>query len=724
MDQGNGTAQTQSDAIGIADILRILARRKLMIIGIMLVCLVASAVYTSRQPKKYEAECRIDIDLNTPKSSLDLQSSNSGSSSTDQKMATQLGIITSQSIAWDVINKLKLTSNPDFVGRVAAQSPAPLSSLSDIDRYSLIRSFQGGLTVQFERGTEIAQIRYKSISPILAAQIANAVAESYIQHNFETKYTTTRTTSTWLNGQLQTLRTQVSDAEQEFADFQKKTGLLQTDESHSALQDRINQLNTALSTAQTARILKEIAFRESASADPDQVLPSAALPTLVALRNQHATLESEYASLTTKYGDAYPRVVQLKNELTQVQAGIDSQIKRGRQQLELEYRAAMANEDQLRAAVEAQKEEIFSMNENALRYSILQRQVVSVRDLYEDLTRKLQEAQITSGLSSDTISVIDRALAPSVPTEPRRSLNLEVGLLLGVVLGIATAFLLDNLNTTVRSLEDVARYSGLPVLGLIPHAPLKQRNGRDATPDEAKGPVGPRVLQDTRSHFAESFRILRSSILLSSAGGPPQFILVCSAWPFEGKSTVSLNLSMTLAQAGKKVLLVDGDLIRPSLHSKLGVGAGDVGLSSLLTTAEYVSPASYVHPGVTVPTLDFLPAGKIPPASAELLMSQKMSELLKEWRTMYDFVVVDSAPVLAVSDSSSLASIADATIMVVRAGVTRRQSLRALRDTITSVRGKIAGVLLNDVETNSDLYYDYYGGKGKYGVYYSENSNE
>ncbi len=226
--------------------------------------------------------------------------------------------------------------------------------------------------------------------------------------------------------------------------------------------------------------------------------------------------------------------------------------------------------------------------------------------------------------------------------------------------------------------------------------------------------------QHEQSLYAESFRNLRSTLLLSSAGAPPQLIAICSAWPQEGKSTIAINLATILAQARKRVLLVDADLKRPTLHSKLGLERASVGLSGLLTTPEHLATKNYVHSGVLEQSLDFLAAGLIPPSSAELLMSTRMTALLEEWRTQYDFVVIDTAPVLAVSDASALVAAMDTIVLVVRAGVTGRKSLRTARDFIAGVRGKIAGVVLNDVKSTSEAYYGYYGEKGNYGSYYSE----
>jgi polysaccharide biosynthesis transport protein len=714
--------------VGLPEIYRLLKRRKWLVLLIVVIFVAGSAIYTLRLPKRYEALCKIDIDLSTPKSVLALDSQSSASAATEQKMATQLSILGSQAIAWKVIEELKLDANPAFTGNTSGAARKPLNSLTDQERYSLIRLFQSGLGVQLERGTEIVQIRYRSTSPSLAATIANTVAAKYIQRNFETKYNTTHETSAWLQDQLETLRHQVDADQRNFEDFQKRTGLLQTDEGHNAIVDRLAQLNTALSTAQTQRIIKEVTFRESMVSDPDQISPSSNFPGLSALRAQKVTLESQYASLSPKYGDSYPRVAQTKSELAEVNRSIASELRRGRNQLELDYKLALENENKLRVATEAQKQQIFSMNEDALHYSILQSQVASGRALYQDLTRKLQEAQITSGLSSDTISIIDPALTPNIPSEPRRALNIEAGSLLGLVVALAVVFLIENANATIRTGEDIYRYSGLPVLSIVPHLSPNQRSGKLIGRKEGTGAsealgLEPRVLQYPQSHFAESFRVLRSALLLSLAGDPPQLIVICSAWTKEGKSTITINLATVLGQMNRRVLLVDADLRRPSLHHKLGLPKTDKGLSNLLAVSQSPPLVEYLHPTSIFPGLDFLPAGPLPPSSSELLMSPRMSELFEEWRKVYDFIVVDTAPLLAVSDTTALVATSDTTVVVVRDDATRKQSLQAVRDTIVSVRGRVAGVVLNDVKTSSEAYYAYYGNQDGGASYYAEADN-
>jgi polysaccharide biosynthesis transport protein len=721
------SAPEPDSQVGVLEIFRILDRRKWIILACVVASLVVTYIYTSRLPRIYTAMVRVDIGLNQA-ASIKLADSSQAEAQTGAKLDTQLGIIKSQSLAWDVIKRLHLYADPAFMGAhpyPANQDPAKISNAI---RLNLSSHFVGALGVQFERGTEIADIQYSSTDPALSARIANEVAESYSDRNFQSKYASTLKATTWLNQQLDGIRKTIIQQDQKFADFQQKTGLLQTDESHNPILDKLLQLNSALGTAQAQRIVKEDLYRASSTVEPDELLPTTTFPALMSLRTQEAQLDGDYASLSAKYGDAYPRVAQLKKQMAQLQVAIDREVNRAKKQIETGYTSALTNEHSLESAVETQKQLIFSTNQDALQYTILQRQVASTRAMYEELVRKLQEAGITAGLSADTIAVVDEALPPIVPSGPHKTLNMEVGFVIGLLLGVGIAVLLELLNSSIQTMEDITSYAGLPALGMIPHAENGQPSILASRFSRKKEPIVSqrmafRITDDSWSQFAEAFRALRSSLLLSSAGSPPQLLLVCSSWPNEGKSTTAINLGTVLAQAGKRVLLVDADLRRPSLQRYYQIGGHSVGLSEILSGAPY-DHEKFVYPDPAVPHLQLLPAGAIPPSSSELLMSAQMTTLLEEWRRIYDFIVIDSAPILAISDALFLASAADAVVIVVRAGSTPKKALRTLKESILKVRGKIAGVLLNDVRSKSHAYYDYYGGKGgKHDYYYSSDKN-
>ena len=715
------SAPQPDSQVGVLEIFRILDRRKWIIFACVVASVAVTYIYTSRLPKIYTAMVRVDIGLNQA-ASIRLSDSVQAEADSSTKLDSQLAIIKSQSLAWDVIKRLHLYADPAFMGGhpfPANQDPAHISNAA---RLSLSSRFVGALSVSFERGTEIADIQYSSIDPALSARIANEVAESYSDRNFQSKYASTLKATTWLNQQLDGIRKTIVQQDQKFADFQQKTGLLQTDDSHNPILDKLLQLNSALGNAQAQRILKEDLYRASSSVAPDELLPASTFPALMSLRTQEAQLDGEYASLSAKYGDAYPRVAQLKKQMAQIQVAIDREVARAKKQIEAGYTSALTNEQSLERAVETQKQLIFSTNQDALQYTILQRQVASTRAMYEELVRKLEEAGITAGLSADTIAVVDEALPPIIPSLPHKTVNMEVGFVIGLLLGVGIAVLLELLNSSIQTMEEITSYAGLPALGIIPHA----ENGRPSTLaakfSRMKQPIVSdrmafRISDDSRSQFAEAFRALRSSLLLSSAGAPPQLILVCSSWPNEGKSTTAINLATVLAQADKHVLLVDADLRRPSLQRYYQIGVQSVGLSEILSGASY-DHENFIYPDPGVPHLQLLPAGAIPPSSSELLMSAQMTTLLEQWRHNYDFIVIDSAPILAISDALFLASVADAVVIVVRAGSTPKKALRILKESILKVRGKIAGVLLNDVRSASQAYYDYYGKGGKHDYYY------
>jgi capsular exopolysaccharide synthesis family protein len=702
-----------SSQIGPAAVFAILKRRFLILFISIVGCTVAAFFYTAQQPRIYEATATIDVDLTSPGAALNLSTVASGGGADQQKMATQLGIIQSQAIALDVLSALKLTNRPPF-----AAHASDLESLSAKEKTALIRRFQGGLSVQYQRGTEIAIIKYRSTDPHLAADVANGIADAYIHRKYQTRYDNSLEAGKILEVQLQRLQKEVADADQAFGNFQRETGLLQTDETHSSLIDRFNQLSSAISAAQIQRINKEIQYQESLRNEPDQVLPPDLLPTLQAARANLNTLQGEYVSLSSKYGESYPKMAQLKSQIAEAKATIASEIERGRSRLSLEFKASQQNEEALQHDTEAAKQQIFATNQNALKYVILQRDVQAKRALYEDLNTKLNEGQLTASLGGDQVAVLDRALTPDIPVSPRRLINISAGAFFGLFLGLGIVFLRESQDTVVRNINDAIELTGLPLLALVPKFSMGKGSKKSLSV-----PIFPAALSEQTSfQFGEAFRSLRSALLLSTPGSKPKVILISSAWPQEGKSVISAGLATILAQTGKRVLLIEADLRRPTLHEKLGTSKSDAGLSTILSSGSAARVAEYIQRFPELKTLEFLPSGPTPPSSSELLLSDEMGKLLEECRERYEFIVIDSPPILALSDSAVLAVRADATVLIARSAITKRQSLRRAAESLAAYNAKLVGIVVNDVSRESDSYTEYYGSLSSYGGYYGEQS--
>ncbi len=370
--------------------------------------------------------------------------------------------------------------------------------------------------------------------------------------------------------------------------------------------------------------------------------------------------------------------------------------------------------------MDKQKQEANKLNESAIEYTLLKRDVDTNRELYEGLLQKLKEAGVAAGLKSNNFRIVDGARPPTAPIEPNIPRNLLFAAVLGLVSGVGLAFLLEGLDNTVRTTEQAQLISGVASLGMIPLGSKSSREGPNpkrlviASSKEAVELV---TQVRPQSQMAESYRALRTSLLLSNIGAPPKVIMVTSALPQEGKTTTSINTAVVLAQKGVRVLLIDADLRRPSIHKTLGMGPHS-GLSNVLTGSTTVEQAITSSP--ILPNLFVLPSGTPPPNPAELLASANMRDLLNQLREQYDHVVIDTPPSLSVTDAVVLSPRADAVVLVIRSAQTTKQALRRSRDVLMQVNAKVVGVLLNAVDLSSPDYYYYYEYQGKYARYYRD----
>jgi capsular exopolysaccharide synthesis family protein len=420
-------------------------------------------------------------------------------------------------------------------------------------------------------------------------------------------------------------------------------------------------------------------------------------------------------------------VVETSNRLKQVDAAIQNEITKQTGRIKSDYEAAAGRERMLQAALEQQKQEATKLNESAIEYSILKREADTNRQLYDGLLQKLKEAGVTAGLQASNIRVVDAARVPLAPSKPDIPRNLGIALLLGLTGGVALAFVLEVLDNTVRTPEQVEAIAALPSLGIVPltagahQASLLAKKTRGLLTTKQvrpNGAVGLVAYSRPKSGIAESFRALRTSILLSSMGSPPKTIVVTSALPREGKTTTSVNSAVVLAQKGGKVLLVDADMRRPGVHQVMGLSARS-GLSTVLTGSD--SYANAILQSRQLNNLFVLPAGPTPPHPAELLGSPAMKKLLEQWSAVYDHIVIDTPPILSVTDPVVLSVEVDAVVLVIRSGQTSKDALRRARDLLTQVNARVMGVVVNAVDLQSpDLSYHYYYGSKYGGSYYED----
>ena len=715
--------EAREDRVSIVHLWRVLQKRRWLVLGSLATIVSLVTAISLALPKRYDASSRLLLDLEGSEDlGLDQVVMPIGID-LDTKLQTQIRIVQSDTIANTVIQQLGLQNNPAFIGKQAALPRRDFDSLDLQTRAALINGLHHYLTVQLVPKTEIMEIHFRSGDPKLAADVANAIASTYIEHNFQTKYQATLQTSEWLTKQLDDVRKNAEAAQEKVIAYQQKTGLYGTDETHNIVIDRLDLLNKALSEAEGDRIVKEARYRIAMTENPDLIANIAPESLLGALYKERAESRAEYAQLAAKYGASYPRVVQLQSQLHELDSSIAQEITKVSETLRAEYRASLKSEQMLQASLDKQKNDAYKMNQDAIQYGIMRREVESSRDLYEGLLKKLKEAGILAGLKSSNINIIDQASVPVVPVEPRIPLNIALGCMGGLLFGVALAFIVENVDSSIRTPEDIETYCSLPSLGIIPSVTVDnvqaQRNSARTGPPQLILPI---TMEHRNSGGAEAFRALRTSLLLSSPGAPPQVILVTSAMMQEGKSFTSMNLAVVLAQTGQKVLLVDSDMRRPAVNKYLGIPMNQ-GLSACLAgTADSAATIVKIE---EIPGLHVLSAGHMPPYPSEMLASEALPQLVQGWREQFRYIVIDTPPVLAVTDAVVSARVADVVVLVVRSEKTGRQSLLRTRDLLKKAHANIAGVVVNDLSFNSVEYRQYYGyyGKDHQGYYHNGNGN-
>jgi exopolysaccharide transport family protein len=716
------TIDALADQISIVQFWRVLQKRRWLVLGSLVAVVLMVAVISLLLPKRYDASSRILLDLEGTDGlgleqvvmpiGLDLNT----------KLETQIHIVQSDTIANSVIKQLELQHNKEFAAKLKAKPVPAFDSLGLEDRAMMGKLFHKSLNVQLIPKTQIVEVHFRSKDPQLAAQVVNAVANTYIEHNFQTKYKATLQTSDWLTKQLDDLKKHAEASQETLTAYQKKTGILGTDETHNIILDKLEELNKDLSAAEGDRIVKEAKYRIAMTENPELIANIAPESVLGALYKERAEVKSQYAQWAAKYGSSYPRVVQLQSQLNELDSSIIEEIKKVGDTVRAEYRAAQKSEEMLQASFDKQKGEAYKLNEDAIQYAILRRDVESSRDLYEGLLKKLKEAGIMAGLKSSNINIVDQASTPVEPVEPNIPLNLALALMGGLLGGVALAFVVENVDNSIRTPQDIETYCGLPSLGVIPSVALNGKNGHKLIARAGERQlILPVAMEQRNSGSAEAFRALRTSLLLSSPGAPPQVILVTSAMMQEGKSFTALNLAVVLAQTGQKVILVDSDMRRPAIHKYLGLPMNH-GLSACLAGTQ--EPDAVTIAVEEIPNLHVVPAGHMPPYPSEMLASEAMPRLVQNWREQYRYIVIDTPPVLAVTDAVVCARIADVVVLIARSEKTGRQSLVRTRDVLRKVRANIAGVVVNDLSFNSVEYRQYYGHYGsEYSYYYHDNGN-
>lgn len=675
---------------GVSEYLRVLLRNRWLIAMCGLGGLGMALLISLSMRAEYEATARlaVELDSSNPLSVVDQRYSPEGTQ-ISTKLETQLSILQSDAISRNVIDDLKLAGNCNFSKNTCSSPAMPFRTMAPKTRADLLEVYHKGFHAELVPRTQILEVKFRSTDPKLAADIANAVANVDIYQNFRQRIDGMERASSWLNGQLDDVKKQAEEAQTKFVAYQQQVGIIGGDENHNVVMNRVDELNRQLSTVEAERIVKEAQYRVAVSGDPELIAAVVPESVIQTLRKQQAELRVQNAELTAKYDDNYPRVGQLRSQLRDIQGTIDEEVRNIRKRIQQEYVAARNSEQMLQSALERQKQNALRVNASAVQYALLQRDVQASRNLYESLLKRLKDAGIDQGLRGNDLRLVDEAEIPTIPVRPRIPVNLLLGLFSGLVVGIAVGFMRTSFDQSIRTPDDVETQCLLPALAIVPRlSMMKPRSGVNQLLGQ---PVGlPVTLQHPESQAADAYRTLRTT-LLSSAEPKPRVICFVSGKGREGKSTSAVNTAVVFAQQGSRVLLVDADMRCPTIHSQFQTPL-EGGLSECLSRDCVPSPSQIANT-----TLFVLSAGARPPYISDLLSSTRMNVLLHQWRHEYDFVIVDTPPVLAFTDGVIMAGLADATVLVVRSMTTNRQALWHVRQRLERAHAHIYGVLLNDV---------------------------
>ena len=695
--------------------------------GIVLTCLgvsLATAVlynYTTRPV--YRATTQILIDRDTPNVLPNKELVELVQGGMDYYQ-TQYQLLKGRTLAERAVERLKLQTNPElatgpmmnpwervrgFFGRppsaVVDQSGLPLSPTA--------AAFRSRIDVDPLPGSRLVNLHFRAYDPQVAADAVNMLAQLYIEQSLELRYTTSTEATGWLSERLKEQQAKVEAAERALQEYREREGLVNQEERQGLVEQKLETLNGAVLDARTDRIAKESLYNQIAAQGPGQI---ESFPLVLgsepvqALKAELAQLQKEEARLADTLGDRHPDMVRVRGQIRATQEKIRSEMRGVASAAESEYRTALAKEARLAATLEAVKREAQETNRKGIDYAVLKREMETNRQLYQDLLTKTKQTGLETELKTTNIRVVEKAETPRGPVSPNKMRNYQVALILGLLVGIGLALGFEHLDNTFKTPEDVKEHLSVPFLGMVPDVSVKTAGGA------SRGPVATQVIRSANSAVGDAYRVLRTNLIFTSAETTGRVIMVTSAVPGEGKTTTLANLAAALAQNGAKVLAVDADLRRPTLNQHFGLQKTP-GLSDLIVGK---SAASQAIQSTRIDGLQLIPCGYQPPNPAELLGSPMMKQILDAIRAHYDWVLIDTPPLLAMADAPVLCSLVEGVVLVLAAEVATKPAVMRAIEQVQSVGGKVLGVVLNKVnlERNSYYYSQYYG--EYYRNYYAE----
>lgn len=723
------------EAPGLIEYWRLIQKRRVTILTVLFVTFTIVLIATLKEKRMYQATALIEVQRENPDIPT-LQDLFQVENVSDVYLETQYRILRSDNLARSVITQLNLNQNPEFATLernwlATARAGASTQEISVIPYNAstttkisdeVLKAFEKRLDVEPITRSRLIEISFESQDPRLAADVVNSLDSSFIEENVQARWQASQNASKWLGKQLLDMKALLEKSEDELQSYASDNGLLFLETGNgrdeNIVVQRLQKLQDELTEAQSDLYEKHSRYRLVQQGDFASLPDVFDNKLMQDLTEKLAELESERSQLATTFHPAYPRLKAVQNQIDELESILSHQQQNAADTIARNYNAAVDRVKMLQDAFEEQQKEANLVAEKSVKYNILKREADTDKDLYVGLLQKLNQTEVSNSLKAANIRVVDTAYPPKKPVRPRILLNLSVALVFGLCLGIGGAFIQEHLDNTFRTIEEVERRLRVPMLACIPA--LKLTNGHDGAhgfyarakalrggdthaPNEAQHWNRIEGNGDNRA-LVEAFHALRTSVLLSTAKRPPTSLLITSAQPSEGKTTVAANLAISLAQLGERVLIIDADLRRPNVHSFFGVPNAR-GLANFLTgTASWKSLLIPAAPsGLTV-----LPGGPPPPNPADLLSSESVGTLIQQASEEFKFIVLDSPPLLNLADSRMLATLVDAVVLVVRLGHSPRDLVQRAYTSVFDSGSRTLGVTFNFADIRSSYYsYDY-----------------
>jgi polysaccharide biosynthesis transport protein len=715
------------DTINLREYWEVVYKRKKTVIIFLLIALISTYIATSLTTPIFRATTVLQIEEDTAKvvEYQDVAQPGAMGFSTKDFYQTQYELMKSTALAVKVVEQLGLarlqsaektsrSSLRDWFAskrgnaKEKAETPRTSPKRENIEsaKMSQAQALLGGLTVQPVGDSRLVNISFDSPDPVLAASVANAVAESFIATNLARRFEATSYAKTFLEERIAQEKARLEEAERSLLGYARDQEIFNVGkEGETTASQNLQEFNAAFAQAQQARIKAESLYNQlqsSQSGDLPQVLEN---KLILSLQESKLKLEADYQEKLKTFKPGYPAMQELAAQLAEVKAQLEAEKINVRGMIKASYEEAKAHEALLAEKLSSSKQEAMGMQTRGIQYGILKREADTNRQMYEGLLQRLKEVSVAGGVGTNNVFVVDKAQVPGGPYTPDMRRNLMIALLFGLMGGIALAFFFEHLDDTFKRAVEVEKQLNLAVLGIIPES-MELREGLGALHAAIESP---------RSVIVESYRSVRTALQFSREGGAPKLLAVTSSEMGEGKTTSAVSIAIQFAQLGSRVLLIDADLRNPSLHKLFDVDL-DPGLSNYLAGAK--QPVEITH-NTPIANLYFMASGSLPPNPAELLSGNKMVKLLELAATKFDHVIIDSPPILGLADALVISNLVDAMLLVVEAGETKRAAVEAALKRLISVRARPIGCLLTKMKQNSFSYgygYEYYytyGGKSR-----------